>query len=169
MKINVKTSGFKMKHLFFGPLFSTLALFALLPLLVPQTSYARLGGNLGLGVEAGVPSGICGKYWMGDNNAFEGTLGFDLRVGWIKIDADYIWHEFSMFHIPMGQLGLFYGGGPWVALADKPAIGLRGVVGVEYLFPSAPIDAFFKLGPGISVIPSTDFDPNVSVGMRYFF
>jgi hypothetical protein len=50
-----------------------------------------------------------------------------------------------------------------------PGLLARGVVGLEYLFPSAPLDAFLELGPGIRVFPATNFDISAGLGMRYFF
>ncbi len=138
-------------------------------LLLPASGHARLGGNMGVGFVAGKPSGLSSKIWLNDNNALDLTLGYNVFDNWLGLNADYLWHEFDLFRVPKGQLPLFYGMGLWAAVANHGAIGVRGVVGIEYLFPSAPFDAFFELAPGISVLPSTDLNFDAGLGMRYFF
>lgn len=138
-------------------------------LFLPAQGQARLGGDMGVGFIAGVHSGLSSKIWMGDNNALDLGLGYNVYENWLSLNADYLWHEFDIIRVPKGQLPLFYGMGLWAAVANHGAIGVRGVVGLEYLFPSAPFDAFVELAPGISVIPSTNFGFDAGVGMRYFF
>lgn len=138
-------------------------------LLLPAQGQARLGGDMGVGFIAGTHSGIDGKIWMGENNALDLALGYNTFDNWLSLNADYLWHEFNLIRIPKGQMPLFYGMGLWAAVANHGAIGVRGVVGLEYLFPSAPFDAFVELAPGISVLPSTDFGFDAGIGMRYFF
>ena len=132
--------------------------------------HARQGGDLGLGFIAGNPSGISAKIWMNDQNALDLIAGFDVQQDWISLNADYVWHEFSVFPVRAGQLPLYYGMGIWTAIAKHaPALGARGVVGIEYLFPSAPLDVFLELGPGASLLPSTRFGMSGGLGMRFFF
>ena len=131
---------------------------------------ARQGGNLGLGFIAGDPSGISGKIWLNDQNALDLIAGFNVQEDWISLNADYVWHEFSLFPVRVGQLPLYYGMGVWTAIAKHaPALGAHGVVGIEYLFPSAPLDVFLELGPGTSILPSTRFGMSGGLGMRFFF
>lgn len=138
-------------------------------LFLPVSGQARQGGDVGVGFIAGKPAGLDAKIWMGENNALDLILGYNAFDNWISLNADYLWHDFGLFEIPSGQLPLFYGMGLWAAIANHGAIGVRGVVGIEYLFPKAPLDAFFELAPGISVLPSTEFGIDAGIGMRYFF
>ncbi|MDB5049235.1 MAG: hypothetical protein JWO30_2306 [Fibrobacteres bacterium] len=147
------------------------AVAAMLLLLAPSRGHAKQGGDFGLGVVAGAPSGLSGKLWTGPNNAFDFIAGFSI-VGhhdWIALNADYVWHDWDLIPVKVGQLPLYYGMGVWTRIEDTPVIGARGIVGLEYMFPSAPLDVFFEIGPGISILPSTDFDPSAGLGMRYFF
>lgn len=138
-------------------------------LLWPSATHARLGGNLGVGFIAGQPSGINGKLWLGETTAIDGTLGFNVFENEISLNADYLWHDFELIRIPQGQMPLYYGMGLWTVIQNHGAFGVRGVVGVEYLFPTAPLDAFFEIAPGISILPGTDFHAEAGIGMRYFF
>jgi hypothetical protein len=132
--------------------------------------HARLGGNMGLGFIAGAPSGISGKLWLGGINAVDMILGFNPYNDYLEVRADYVWHEMNIFPVNRGQLPLYYGMGAGMTVSDGgPGLLARGVVGIEYLFPSAPLDAFLELGPGIRVFPATNFDISAGLGMRYFF
>jgi hypothetical protein len=143
---------------------------AILIAIAAAPGHARQGGDLGLGFIAGDPSGLSGKIWLGDNNALDLIAGFSAQNDWIRLHADYVWHEFSLFPVRAGQLPLYYGMGLWTAIAKHaPALGARGVVGIEYLFPSAPLDVFLELGPGASILPETEFGITGGLGMRFFF
>lgn len=131
---------------------------------------ARTGGDFGLGFIAGAPSGLSGKYWLNNLNAIDMILGFNPYNDYLELRADYVWHEMDLFPVRAGQLPLYYGMGAGMTVHDGgPGLLARGVVGIEYLFPRAPLDAFFELGPGIRVFPATDFDISAGLGMRFYF
>lgn len=149
---------------------SALSLAAALALTTaPMQTHARQGGNLGLGFIAGDPSGLSGKLWLSETNAIDFIAGFSVRNDWVFLNADYVWHEFGLIPVSRGQLPLYYGMGIWTSIANHAAIGARGVVGLEYLFANAPLDAFIEIGPGTSILPSTHFDIWGGLGMRFFF
>jgi hypothetical protein len=132
--------------------------------------HARMGGDFGLGFVAGIPSGLSGKYWLNNTNALDMILGFNPGGDYLQARVDYVWHEFSLFPVSAGQLPLYYGMGAGLEVSNGgPGLLARGVVGIEYLFPHAPLDAFFEIGPGIRVFPATDFDMTAGIGMRFFF
>lgn len=132
--------------------------------------HARQGGNLGLGFIAGLPTGLSGKLWLNNTNAIDMIVGFDSYADYIILNADYVWHEFNLIPVRAGQLPLYYGMGANLGVArNAPGVGLRGVVGLEYLFADAPLDAFIELGPGALIIPSAHFGFSAGLGMRFFF
>jgi hypothetical protein len=126
-------------------------------------------GEFGLGFIAGDPSGLSGKLWLGPNNALDFIAGFSILDDRISLNADYVWHEWGLIPVQAGKLPLYYGMGVGTSIAHSAAIGVRGVVGLEYIFPSAPLDAFVELGPGANILPSTDFTFSGGIGMRFFF
>ncbi len=142
---------------------------AIVLLSAPANVHARLGGNFGAGFVAGDPSGLSGKLWLNDKNALDFVAGFSLQDDWITLGADYVWHEFGLIPVNAGQLPLYYGMGVWTSVSNNAAIGARGVVGLEYLFPSAPLDVFLEVGPGVSILPNTGFGLTGGLGMRYYF
>jgi hypothetical protein len=147
------------------------AMAALVLLLAPRDGRAanQAAGNLGLGIIAGDPSGISGKLWTGPNNAIDFIVGFSLYHDYISINGDYVWHEWNLIPVKSGRLPLYYGMGLWTSISGSPAVGGRGIVGLEYLFPSAPLDVFLELGPGIQILPDTGPAFSAGLGMRYFF
>lgn len=132
--------------------------------------HARKGGDVGVGFIAGDPTGISGKIWLSNTNALDLIAGFSTSSEYIELRADYVWHEFSLFPVKSGQLPLYYGMGLGTAIArNAPVLSVRGVVGIEYLFATAPLDVFLELGPGAAIIPDSRFDFSGGLGMRFFF
>jgi hypothetical protein len=148
----------------------TLIALAMSALAAAVPSHARLGGNLGLGFVAGAPSGISGKLWLNNINAIDMILGFNPYNDYLELRGDYVWHEMNLIPVRAGQMPLYYGMGAGLVISDGgPGLLARGVVGLEYLFPSAPLDVFVELGPGIRIFPATDVDISAGLGMRFFF
>jgi hypothetical protein len=54
-------------------------------------------------------------------------------------------------------------------LAKQPEVGVRGVLGIEYRFPEAPLQAFLEAGPGLNLVPNTRTVGTGGLGLRYFF
>jgi hypothetical protein len=147
-----------------------LGAFAAIALLsAPATVQARQGGQFGAGIIAGDPSGLSGKLWLSETNALDFIAGFSIIDDYISLNVDYVWHEFGLIPVNRGQLPLYYGMGVWTSVARHAVIGARGIVGLEYLFPSAPLDVFVEIGPGASILPETNFGLSGGLGMRFFF
>lgn len=145
---------------------ASLAIFAL----CARPAEARLGGNLGLGIQIGEPSAaISGKYWLSHMNAIDMAFGFSARNDWIMLQADYLWHHYNVIPVKSGELPLYYGMGATVVAADDPAVGIQGVVGLAYHFPAAALDVFLDLSPGAILIPDMHANVGVALGMRYYF
>ena len=134
------------------------------------TASARNGGDFGLGIQIGEPSAaISGKLWMGQSNALDMALGFSARHDWILLQADYLWHHYGAIPVSAGELPLYYGMGATVVAADNPGIGIQGVLGIAYHFPSAPLDVFLDLSPGAFIFPEPDPNVGLALGMRFYF
>jgi hypothetical protein len=156
-----------MRHLFHKCALGAFAAIVLLS--APATVEARQGGNFGAGIIAGNPSGLSGKLWLNETNALDFIAGFSIIDDYMSLNADYVWHEFGLIPVSRGQLPLYYGMGVWTSVSDNPSVGARGIVGLEYLFPSAPLDVFLEIGPSASILPSTGFGIDGGLGMRFFF
>ena len=125
-------------------------------------------GQMALGVILGDPSGISLKYWMGSNNAIDAGLAWSFQgADAIGLHADYLWHKW--LDVEKGSLALYYGVGAKTWIGDDFGLGVRIPVGLNYLFAEAPLDLFVEVVPALNVIPSTDFNGNGGLGVRFYF
>lgn len=145
-----------------------------------NTANAQKAQNsVGLGVMVGEPTGLSLKAWTSGSTAFDAGLAWSFgRYDAINIHADYLWHHFGVFgnEIEKGELPLYYGIGGRLVLADdypnpgdnNAVLGVRGPVGIEYLFEESPVGVFFEVAPILNLAPSTDFDVDGAIGIRFY-
>jgi hypothetical protein len=147
-------------------------------LLLAGTTATAAGGNFGLGVIVGEPTGVSLKIWTAENRAFDGGLAWSLGHDYtFHFHADYLFHEFSLITVEKGRLPLYYGIGGRIKILDDDIrnndnddrIGIRFPVGLEYLFDNAPFDIFLEVVPILDLTPETEVDLNAAIGFRYFF
>jgi hypothetical protein len=128
--------------------------------------------KLGLGVIAGEPTGITGKFLL------DSASGIDAGVGWktsgdneFHIYGDYLYHLYDIIDVPKGNLPFYFGGGLRYVDREKKddKFGIRIPVGIEYLFENISLGAFFELVPILNLDPDTDFDLEAGIGIRFFF
>ncbi len=118
----------------------------------------------------GEPTGISLKSWLSKTNAWDGGIAWGFGEGGaLYIHSDYLWHKFNFIPVDQGDLPLYYGIGGRVLFADKSHLGVRGVIGLDYMFARAPVDIFLELAPVLDLVPGTDFSVNGAIGVRYFF
>lgn len=128
--------------------------------------------DLGIGFMVGEPTGLTLKSWTGGNNAFDLGLAWSVgRYDAINIHGDYLWHNYDLFsEVDAGTLPFYYGIGARVVLAENDAlIGARVPVGINYLFEDSPLGLFLEVAPVFNVVPSTDFDVDGGLGIRFYF
>jgi len=126
--------------------------------------------GMGLGIAVGDPTGITAKYWTSKNTAICGAVGWSFRgEGYLHINGDFIYHNSKLITVEKGELPLYFGLGGRLAFKDETEIGIRIPVGIVYLFPDAPFDAFFELSPYLNLYPRTDMFLSASIGGRFFF
>jgi hypothetical protein len=135
-----------------------------------SSGYGSGLGGFGLGFTLGEPSGVNGKIWTGPATAISGGLAWSLADGGAtNLYGDVLWHNFDLFDLQNGYLPLYFGFGGRLQFEEDTHFGLRGVVGLDYIFPSSPIDAFLELVPIVDIAPEGDLTFNATVGARYFF
>lgn len=125
--------------------------------------------KLGIGIILGKPTGITSKYWINSNSAFVGGLSWSIKDNALYMHLDYVKHDYTLIRVNRGKLAVYYGIGGKFMLAKETNIGVRMPVGLNYIFQSLPIDLFLEIVPSLILIPSTDFDLDGGIGMRYFF
>jgi len=126
--------------------------------------------GMGLGIALGDPTGITAKYWTSRNTALCGAMGWSFRdEGYLHINGDFIYHNSELITVEEGELPLYFGIGGRLAFKNANEIGIRFPIGLVYLFPDAPFDAFFELSPYLNLYPESDFFISASLGGRFFF
>ncbi|WP_290876943.1 hypothetical protein [Gracilimonas sp.] len=141
--------------------------------MTPDTAKAQAngqGGNFGLGIMLGEPTGISIKSWNTSRSAF------DLGAAWsfgrndaLHIHGDYLLHSW-LTGIEEGDLAFYYGVGARLVLSDPDArAGIRVPIGLNYIIPNSQVDLFVEAVPILNFTPSTDFDGNGALGIRYYF
>ena len=121
--------------------------------------------KFGLGVrlssnDAAVNNSVSLKYFLGESTAFEGLLSFGgpFAVG-LLLEK----------HKPLTtDLRFFYGGGLYFAFAGTRNIGGQGVIGLDYKFPTIPINFSLDWKPELNFAKEFSFEP-AAVGITARF
>ncbi len=138
-------------------------------IVLPITLEAQDRG-FGLGVILGEPTGVSFKKWVGRREAFDVAVAWSFEgEGAIHIHADYLFHNFRLFHVEKGNLVFYYGIGTRVKTVQKTQVGVRIPLGLSYLFEKDPVEIFFELGPIMNLTPKTLFRMTTGIGVRYYF
>ena len=140
--------------------------------LLATSALAADGRTFGIGVIAGEPTGITGKYMLNETNAIDGGIGWETSGdNEFHIYGDYLFHIYDLITVKKGSLPVYFGGGLRYVDRDKKdnKFGIRIPVGVEYLFEGVALGAFAELVPVLNLTPDTDFDLEGGIGIRFYF
>src|SRR5438128_9345828 len=131
-----------------------------------------LDHRFGAGLILGEPIGVSLKYWLSEKTAIDGALAWSFRnEDNFEFHTDFLFHEFDWVPVSSGKLLFYFGGGLRVKLQDNDddRFGIRGPVGVSYLFDEVPVDIFVEVGPVIDFTPRTRGGVTGGIGARYWF
>ena len=123
-----------------------------------------------LGGMVGEPTGLSAKFWTTENTAVTTAAAWSLDDDEaVHLHADVTTHDFGLFQVDKGELGLYYGLGGRLLVDDNDddRFGFRVPVGLAYLFENAPLTRFGEAVPLLDVAPGTDFTMNGAVGVRF--
>ena len=127
-------------------------------------------GPFGLGIILGEPTGISAKLWLGDSHAVDGAVAWSFQDdGAFYVHGSYLYHMHDLIPVEKGSLPVYVGIGGKFSLRDDPYVGVRIPVGLVYHFPTAPLDVFLEVAPGLGLVPSTKADWGAGLGLRYYF
>lgn len=137
------------------------------------------GGNFGLGLVIGAPTGISGSLKKSGTNSYTGALAFDLRDDEeIHFHLNYLTHSRRSLALESALFGWYWGIGARLRSFDydnrfrdddELRLGPRLSVGVDYEFRQNPLEIFLDLALSMDIIPSTDADLDLGLGLRYYF
>jgi hypothetical protein len=140
------------------------------------------GGNFGLGIILGEPTGFTGKYWFRDR-VIAGDMGITYSYAeFLLIYADALWHfpeAMKGMNPQLVQISPYIGGGLGIRISsrDKPKGGdaranayLRIPLGMEWTPQSGPpLGIFGEVVPGMGFAPKVFGIIQGGIGIRYFF
>lgn len=135
-------------------------------------------GTWELGVILGEPTGLSAKYWMSPSTALDFGAAWSFGDdGRFHLHADYLYHNFDIFRVDQGSLPLYFGIGGRVRFDedddvhddDGTRVGLRLVLGLEYIVEQYPMSVFFEIAPIVDLAPETEGSMNGGLGIRYVF
>ena len=139
--------------------------FSVLVIVIAQIGFAQ-GHGLGLGVMIGEPTGISCKGWLSHSGAIQLGIGWPSlsQTGGTAVSAEFLWHS----HVFRSHeyLPLFYGLG---GIFGNDLMGARGIFGIAWWPRGSSIDIFLQLAPTLYFKPSSRFDLDFGLGIRYFF
>lgn len=148
---------------------SKLLLMALLATLGMASTAKAQDYKFGVGVRLSnsnptLNNSVSAKYFVTDKTAIEGLVSFGTRFGiggLIEIHEPFKTAGFSWF----------YGGGAYVGFQDKNTyLGPTGIVGLDYKFPSIPLNLSLDWKPELDIIPKISFVPDAfAVTARFAF
>ncbi len=123
--------------------------------------------DMGAGLVIGDPVGISGKMWLSRRNAVDGAFSV-VSGNKLYLHGDYLWHDYAAFPEPEeGKLPLYYGVG--ARIISDGQFGVRGVIGIEYIFDGYPFDLFLELAPVLDIAEDAGLRFTGGFGGRYFF
>lgn len=139
----------------------------------------RTDGALGIGAQAGAPTGVTLKFYNSEG------ASYDFLGAWDARDSFFLFNAHAQFHttrdvenLEEGQLEWFIGPGAFVGVfGDDPgdndigegeaAIGPSGRIGLSYAFEEH-FEVFGQVTPRISLIPGTDLSVGGGIGLRIY-
>lgn len=138
----------------------------------------RQGGDLGLGLGVGAPTGVVGKLWLSDWSAVQLSAGGDLgRIGDLALTADYL-VEFRPFQPDSDEYSvpLHIGAGvnvsgnvyEWTGLANV-LMGPRAVMGLSVLVRDLPVDIYVEAAPTFYVYQDLTWSFDGQFGAHYYW
>lgn len=149
--------------------------FLLLTTVLFYGAVAAQDSGFGLGIILGEPTGLSLKQWVDDKAAIDGAIAWSFgKHDALHLHANYLVHNFKLFQMDQGKLPIYYGIGGRIKFEENghdedTKIGVRIPVGISYILENSPLDIFLEIAPLLDLTPSTEFDLNGAVGIRYFF
>ncbi len=124
------------------------------------------GSGLGLGLQIGEPTGVSVKGWLSHKGAFQLGIGWPTmsQTSGMAVSAEYLWHSYALssrewFPLSYGLGGIF----------GNNLIAARGIFGLAWWPHRSSIDIYLQIAPALYFKPSSTFELDFGLGIRYFF
>lgn len=128
-------------------------------------------GQVGLGLIAGQPSGLSGRYVLSDSASIDAGLSWRLgAVSGVSFYADYLIDKPELIKTVAERFPVHFGIGAAVgSYADTTILAARIPGGISYYFREQPVQLFIELAGFLTLVPDTDFDIEAFLGARFYF
>jgi hypothetical protein len=142
----------------------------LLLVIFTSAAHAQDKGKLQAGLRLGLPLGGTVRYFFNDANAVEGIAGGYSN----KFTATGLYeHHFDLSALTTNGLSWFVGGGAHIGgWKDDDHVkflaGVDGIAGIDYTFPSFPLNLSVDWKPAIHFNAPDDL-PQFALSVRYVF
>ncbi len=130
----------------------------------------------GIGVRLGSGSGFTFKHFMNSRSAIEGMLttrwhGFEMTALYEKQADAFDTKGLQWFYGFGAHLGFYNGryvewGEPG---STTNALGIDGILGLEYTFADAPVNLGFDIKPAMNIIGYNGFYADYALSVRFIF
>ena len=130
----------------------------------------------GIGLRAGLPSGLTLKHFVNRNAAFEGLL----TTRWQGFDITGL-YEIQNRAFDVAQLSWYYGGGAHIGFYNGrytywgtygtayTVFGIDGIIGLEYTFSELPVNVGIDFKPVFNLIGYTGVWSDGALSVRFVF
>ncbi len=164
-------------------LMPAVALALLLSSTAPASAGPTAGGDIGIGIALGDPTGLSAKVWLDRSHALDFAASWSFEDDRLALYGDYLFHfwgalgpraKHRAFDLPVyagigAKLSLGGKGTGHFKDHDSAGLGMRVPLGVTMVFTEAPFDIFLEIAPGILLAPKTAFDLDAALGTRFYF
>jgi len=131
---------------------------------------SALALDWGLGIQAGEPTGLSSKFWLTEVNAIDAIAAWSFNGdGAFTIQGDYLYHKYDWITVAKGTMAVYFGAGARLTLESTNRFGVRIPIGIDYMIAGAPLDVYGEIAPVLDLAPSTEFNFNGAIGIRYYF
>lgn len=134
------------------------------------SSQALAAGDLGVGLMIGHPTGVTAKKILANGQALDagaawsvgGNTHFQIHSDWLfnKQDALY-WND-------QDPMDIYAGVGARMKFANDIELGVRVPVGLAYYMHDRRLELFSELAPIVDLLPETDLELHLLLGIRYY-
>ncbi len=140
------------------------------PFAKTNPSTTKSNGTFGLGVIVGEPTGLTAKAWLDNIHAVDFGLAWSLNEKQsFHLRVDYLWHFRDVFPDKNATLYVGVGGRLRVIENQDTKLGVTIPLGFNYEIPRSPVELFVEAVPIVDLTPSSEFDMNGGVGVRFYF
>lgn len=134
-------------------------------------SVPTFAAKKGVGISIGNPTGANGKYWLEENKAVDGGVGFSFgKHTDFSMHSDYLLHNNGAFFLnDVHSLDLYYGLGGRMEFSDDIELGVRVPVGLVHMLEGQEADVFGEVAPIVNLIGAKGIELHLLFGARYYF